>query len=147
MLVKEIGLKEKQGRVPGFWTQAFKLLSYFKNKGGGGTTFGLFLALFSVNLSYRKVKLVLCYIPRKIKHYLQYQHNSCQPAFANEPDTSWFLLLTCQTTESSWRDVKYSMPWCSMIQLVGTVSAACHCAQISSTSQTSSLYPSHKRDL
>lgn len=145
MLVEEIGLKEKQIRIPGFWTQAFKLVSYLKNK-GGGTTFGLFLELLSVNLRYRKIELVLCYIPRQIKYYLQYQNNSCQPAFANELDTSWFSLLTCQTTESSWRDVKYSMPWCSMIQLVGNVNAACHCAQISSTSQTSSLYPPHKTE-
>ena len=133
MLVEEIGLKEEQGRVPGFWTQAFKLVSYFKNKAGGGTTFGLFWELFLVNLHYRKVELVLCYIPRKMKYYLQYQHNSCQPAFANELDTSRFSLLTCQTTESSRRDVKYSMPWCSMIQFVGNGNAAWHCAQISST--------------
>lgn len=146
MLVREICLKEKQVRVPGFWTKAFKLVSDFKNM-GGGTTVGLFWTLFLVNLCYRKVELVLYYISRKIKYYLQYKHNSCQPAFANEPDTSWFLLLTCQITESSWRDVKYSMPLCSMIQLVRTVSAACHCAQNSSTSQTSSLHPPHKREL
>lgn len=136
------GEAEKNTRVLNTGVQ----IGFILQKQRRGTTFGLFLELLSVNLRYRKIELVLCCIPRQIKYYLQYQHNSCQPAFANELDTSWFSLLTCQTTESSWRDVKYSMPWCSMIQLVGNVNAACHCAQISSTSQTSSPCSPHKTE-